>query len=164
MFSHWLMGREREKKKGGELTRGQRAQNITSHPPLPLLSRSVTSPIQTAPVGSNLQPRRLSNTYLLFLTGCFFFCFFFKLKEKVQGFSQHQLKNPSPPKPSMQSQKKKEQKNVSFKSAKSRPDGVCARVPCACSVPPAWQEQTTELCFQERGTSGKVCSQAVLQD
>lgn len=39
-------------------------------------------------------------------------------------------------------------------------------VPRACSVPPVWQEQTTELelCFQEHGTSGKVCSQAVLQD
>lgn len=30
--------------------------------------------------------------------------------------------------------------------------------------PPVWQEQTTEQCFQEHGTSDEVCSRAALQE
>lgn len=32
------------------------------------------------------------------------------------------------------------------------------------TVPPVWQEQTTEHCFQEHGTSDEVCPQAALQE
>lgn len=96
----------------------------------------------------------------------------FKLKQKVQGSSQQ--------KPVKIAAKLSTQwlKNVALKSANVLQEGlmVLCYVMSDCwswslqlsahipRVPPVWQEQTTEQCFQEHGTSDEVCSQAALQE